>query len=114
MKMPRDCHPDLELLKSEFTTFRTQCRPNTRIPKHFRKGVLAALSSGLSRTLVLRTLGLHSGQVAIWEHRNRKAAAVPKNSPRVLKVVPVPPAPELPAGLRISYEGGRLLLELSL
>jgi hypothetical protein len=66
---------------------------------------------------VAKPLGLTSTQIGLWrrgvpELSQEKVAAAPAR-PRVLDVIPTPLDTALPSGLRVSYEAGRLLLEIS-
>lgn len=105
----------LKKLADQFTNFRQQS-PRTKIPKHLRRAVLDALDSGIELSLVVKALGLTGLQVARWRRQlTSKSKIIPSNeNPRVLEVVPSQPATSATAaGLRVSYEVGRLVLEFS-
>jgi len=105
----------LRILESKFLKFRSQFPPKTRIPFELRQEVLEAISAGVRPSAVALALSLSSDQIKSWRKRMRQQnmSEVPKTSPRVLEVVSSMPPTVMPAGLRISFEGGRLLLELS-
>ena len=101
--------PSLKALRTNFSAFRAKCRPHARIPEHLRQAILDAIESGVEPALLKTEFGVTSGQVGAWRLRKRRPAP---DSPRVLEVIqPVLGAP--PTGLRVSFEAGRLLLELS-
>lgn len=105
----------LKALKADFAAFRSRNRRHARIPEHLRRAVLSAIASGLDRSLLKSSFGVSEAQVAIWSRRisSQKAVAVAEGRPRVLDVIPPIPETGAPTGLRVSYEAGRLLLELS-
>ena len=106
-----DC--TFDLLKKKFTDFRSVGRPQARIPDYLRKEVLTAVAAGITPTCINAAIGVTRSQLTRWQQE----AMPPEQSTRVLQVVKEV-APEvaekgLPPGLRISFEAGRLLLELS-
>lgn len=109
--LPPSC--SLELLKKKFTDYRSTSRLQARIPDYLRKEVLEAAAAGVSPTRINAAVGVTRTQLTRWQ----KVALPAQQSIRVLRVVKerLPEAPEkaLPPGLRISFEAGRLLLELS-
>lgn len=115
MKASLDHHSCLVSLKAEFEAFRSQSRSHARIPGHLRRAALEILASGLEPSLVTTTLGVTSAQVAVWRRRMmpREVVVASDERPRVLDVIPSMPRVAAPTGLRVSYEGGRLLLEFS-
>ncbi|MBC7532841.1 MAG: hypothetical protein H7318_14810 [Oligoflexus sp.] len=107
-----DSQPCLKSLKADFKAFRTQSRPHTRIPDHLRRAALEAIASGLKPSLVASNLKVSPSQLIRWQQRNFPKA-IPKDAPRILDVIPLIPGPVIPTGLRVTYEAGRLVLELS-
>jgi hypothetical protein len=107
-----DPHVCLKSLKADFKAFRTQFRPHSRIPDHLRRAVVEAIASGLDSTLVTSSLKVSPAQLILWRQRILPQAIVTDAS-RILDVIPVMPGEAMPTGLRVSYEAGRLLLELS-
>lgn len=101
--------PSLKALRANFSTFRAKCRPHARIPEHLRQAILNAIESGVEPALVKAEFGVTSGQVSVWRRKARRPA---QDSPRVLEVIE-PVVGASPTGLRVSFESGRLLLELS-
>lgn len=100
----------LKALRADVAAFRGKCRPRARIPAHIREAILAAVDAGVKPTVLKTELGVTSGQVAVWRRRRPSQVTA---APRVLDVVPSVLGTAMPSGLRVSYEGGRLLLELS-
>lgn len=101
--------PSLKALRADFSAFRSKCRPHARIPEHLRQALLDAIDSGLQPAPLKAEFGVTMSQVSVWRRRSRRAAP---DDPRVLEVVP-PVLGSPPTGLRVSFEAGRLLLELS-
>jgi len=101
--------PSLKALRANFSAFRAKCRPHARVPEHLRQAILDAIESGVEPALVKAEFGVTSGQVEIWRRSARRPA---QDSPRVLEVIE-PVLGASPTGLRVSFESGRLLLELS-
>ena len=109
-----DPSPSLKKLRSEFAAFRARCRPHARIPDHLRQAVILAIDAGIETALIAKALGLSGGQVATWRRGMvSTGVAVTDDLPRILSVAPPSPAAGMPPGLRVSYEAGRLLLEIS-
>jgi len=96
-------------LRADFAAFRAGCRPHARIPAHLREAILKAVASGMAPALLKKEFGVTTGQVSVWRQSRRRSAP---DSPRVLEVVR-PVLGAAPTGLRVSFEAGRLLLELS-
>ena len=107
-----ESHPCLKALKADFEVFRTQSPAHSRIPDHLRRAALEAIASGLKPSLVASKLKVSSSQLIRWQQQIY-AKAIPKDTPRILDVIPLIPVPVIPTGLRVTYEAGRLLLELS-
>lgn len=103
----------LRILESKFSKFRSQFPPNSRIPMELRQEVIETIAAGISPSVVSVALNLSSDQIKAWRKHLRHQNALAKTRPRVLDVVSAMPTSGMPAGLRISFEGGRLLLELS-
>jgi len=102
----------LRHLELKFTKFRSGGRSRRRIPDDLRREVLAAVKSGVSRARVAATLRLSYDQIRDWQRGQQQQPKPAVQRARILDVFATPALPGLPAGLRISYEGGRLLLEL--
>ena len=105
-----DPQSSLKTLKADFAAFRATCRPHGRIPEHLRQAILSAVDSGIGSALIRTELGVTSGQISVW--RRRRSPQVTER-PRVLDVIPSLLGTAVPSGLRVSYEAGRLQLELS-
>lgn len=107
-----ESHLLLKSLKADFKAFRSQSRPHTRIPEHLRFAALDAIAFGVKPSLVASTLKVSPSQLIRWQQRSFPQA-IAKAAPRILDVIPLIPGPVIPTGLRVTYEAGRLLLELS-
>ena len=105
-------HSCLKSLKADFKAFRTQSRPHTRIPDHLRRAVIEAIVSGVEPSLITKNLNVNPSQLVRWRQRIQPQAIV-KDTPRILDVISLVPGAAIPAGLRVTYESGRLLLEIS-
>jgi hypothetical protein len=112
MKSSFNTHSCLKSLESDFAAFRSQRRRHERFPEHLRRAVLDAIASGLEPSLVTKTLKVTKSQLAQWQRHLLLPTAV-EESPRILQVIPSIPDAAIPTGLRVTYEAGRLLLELS-
>lgn len=99
----------LKTLRANFSAFRAKCRPHAKIPEHLRRAILNAIESGVEPAFVRAEFGVTSGQINAWR---RSARQPTQESLRVLEVVE-PVVATSPTGLRVSFEAGRLLLELS-
>ena len=107
----------LRNLKRDFVAFRRRYPPHTRVPDELRRAVLEAVRLGIDPSLLKVIAGVTGAQVAKWRQYASPVQMVSLGSdacPRVLEVVPAVAGAGLPTGLRVSYEAGRLLLELSL
>ena len=113
MKSPTNSDSRLRTLKSDFAAFRRRTRPRGRIPEQLRRGVLAAVAAGVEPAVITAELGVSGPQVATWRQRLAPLVVASCNVPRVLEVIPGVSKAGEPSGLRVSYEAGRLLLELS-
>ena len=107
-----ESHSCLKALKADFEVFRAQSRPHSRIPDHLRLAALEAIASGPKPSLVASKLKVSPSHLTRWQQQI-SAQAIPKDAPRILDVIPLIPVPVIPTGLRVTYEAGRLLLELS-
>ncbi len=112
MKNATNLNSSLNSLKKDFAAFRSQHRPHARIPDNLRRSVIEAISSGLEPSVVTSVLRISSAQLTSWRRRMLPSAAN-TDSPRILEVIPSILGTSVPTGLRVSYEAGRLLLELS-
>jgi hypothetical protein len=116
MKVPATTRSLLKSLGADFAAFRARSRPHARIPKGLRQAVLTALDAGIEPTVVTKVLGLSSSQIKVWR-RGSQPSNVESNTGgqlRVLNVIPETAGTGISPGLRVSYENGRLLLEISL
>lgn len=113
MKNSAHSHSSLNSLKKDFAAFRSQHRPHSRIPDHLRRSVLEAISFGLEPSIVTSALRISPAQLTSWRRRMPPLPATKNDRPRILDVIPSIPCSSAPTGLRVSYEAGRLLLELS-
>ena len=101
-------------VKSAFDAFRAQSRPGARIPEHLRQLIFSALDAGLKPSLVRQTSGVSRGQLVRWQRcAKSNLSPVADTTPRVLNVIHEVAIPPMPSGLRVTYEAGRLHLELS-
>lgn len=107
-----ESHPLLKALIADFKTFRSHSRPHTRIPEHLRSASLQAVASGIKPSLVASSLKISPSQLIRWRQRP-SSQAIAETAPRILDVIPLIPDPVIPTGLRVTYEAGRLVLELS-
>jgi transposase-like protein len=117
MRLPAEATRRLDALLNQLTIFRRCHRPRSPIPDHLRRAVLGAVESGVTLSLVSRKLGISALQIRDWR-RTLKPIATPRATqppPRILEVLSPPPAstPTSSTGLRVKYEPGRLLLEIS-
>ena len=117
MKIAHDHSSPLGSLKAAFASFRSQSSPRARIPAHLRRAVLDVIETGIRPSHVAKPLGLTSTQIGLWRRGPRlaqeKVSPAALAPPRVLDVIATSPGAALPSGLRVSYEAGRLLLEIS-
>ncbi len=112
MKNATSLNSALNSLKKDFVAFRSQHRAHSRIPDHLRQSVIEAISCGLEPSIVTSALRISSAQLTSWRRRMLPPAAKSDCS-RILEVIPSILSTSAPTGLRVSYEAGRLLLELS-
>lgn len=99
----------LQSLGTKFSAFRTRYKPHTRIPDDLRSEILAAIDTGIDSAEISRSLKVSTTQIRQWRKRSCPADRLAK--PRVLSVIPES-SKDLPASLRVTYENGRLILEL--
>jgi hypothetical protein len=105
--------PRLAPILARLVEFRkSRASGGAHIPVLLRKLVLNAAASGVSLSAISRHLGISNSQMEKWRRENGAAASL---SPRILEVIgsQAEHAPA-PAGLRVTYESGRLVLELFL
>lgn len=111
-----DSHSRLLALKADFEAFRNQRRGNTTFPVELRQAVLGAIASGIPQCQVSKATSLSSFQIGIWKTKSqvsRKSILV-KSQPRILDVISSSTiSGSTPSGLRVSFEAGRLTLDLS-
>lgn len=113
--MTQSAAQDLIAVKAMLEEFRQTSAPRARVPPEIRAAVLELIDRGTPVSKVCKATGLAHGQFQMW----RKSAGLQKptiiTASRVLTVEPSHTAEaDLPKGLRVSYEGGRLVVELSL
>jgi hypothetical protein len=106
----------LKDLSSELDSFRSSNRFSARIPQPLREAILSAIDNGIEPKDVRKILKVGDAQINAWR-RGRvdgDKLAIKTTEPRVLNVIPTPPSSGSSPNLRVSYENGRLLLEISL
>ena len=115
MQISSETKSDLQQsLQAEFDTFRAQSLPRARIPEHLRQSIFSAISAGLKPSLVRRISGVGHSQLVSWQRcAKSKLTPVPVTKPRILNVISEVASQQMPSGLRVTYEAGRLQLELS-
>lgn len=110
MKLSREMQLDLESIRDEFLVFRKKHPPRSRVPQKLRQRVLKLVRSGVPKSRAAAILGLTASQIAVWERGlDRAAGKVIPIEPRILTVC----NESTSAGLKVSCEKGRILLEFS-
>lgn len=109
MKIPANLQSKVRRLSEDFEAFRAKARPGAKIPEELRREVIKAIDAGAEPTALRSVLGVTNSQVASWRRGSRVRA---DNVSRVLEVVPSAASMMAP-GIRVSYEHGRLSLEVS-
>lgn len=115
----KDLKPSCTILKdlsSELDSFRSSSQFSARIPHSLRESILKAIDDGIEPKDVRKFLKIGDAQIKAWRRGRLDGAklAVKTTEPRVLNVIPTPPSSGSSPNLRVSYENGRLLLEISL
>ena len=116
MKDPKATCSILKNLSSELDSFRSSNQFSARIPQALRETILRAIDDGIELKDVRKILKIGYAQIKAWR-RGRvdgDKLAIKTTEPRVLNVIPTPPSSGSSPNLRVSYENGRLLLEISL
>lgn len=116
MKDPKATCSLLKSLSAELDSFRSNSQFSARIPHPLRESVLRAIDDGIEPKDVRKILKIGDAQIKAWR-RGRvdvDKLAIKTIEPRVLNVIPTPPSSGSSPNLRVSYENGRLLLEISL
>jgi len=116
MKDPKATCSVLQSLIGELDSFRSSNQFSARIPQPLRESILRAIDEGIGAKDVRKFLKIGDAQIKAWR-RGRPHGdklAVKAAEPRVLNVIPTPPSLGSSPNLRVSYENGRLLLEISL
>lgn len=103
-----DLQSSLKSLKADFKAFRAQSRPHTRIPDHLRRAAPEAIASGLEPSVIANNLKVSPAQLIRWRQRIYPQA-IPRDTPRILDVIPVMPDSTMPTGLRVTYVSFRKL-----
>ncbi|MBC7532741.1 MAG: transposase [Oligoflexus sp.] len=112
MKNSFDPHFWLKSLKADFASFRAKNRPHARYPDQLRSAAIEAVATGIKLSLMARALNVSPTLLQQWQRR--VLLPVPtEDCPRILNVLPPNSNTSVPTGLRVSYEAGRLLLEIS-
>ena len=112
MKESFNPHSCLKSLKADFTSFRAQNRPHARYPDQLRSAAIDAIAAGIKPSLMARALKVSPTLLQQWQRR--VLLQVPtEECPRILNVLAPNLITSVPTGLRVSYEAGRLLLEIS-
>ena len=112
-----DSQSRLLALKADFEVFRTHRVGNPPIPGELRQAVLGAIASGIPQGQVCKATLLSANQIKIWKTRSQVSgkSILTKAQPRILDIISSSPVSgRAAAGLRISFEAGRLMLDLSL
>ena len=115
----KDLQPPCAILKdlsSELDLFRSSNQVSARIPLSLRESILKAMDDGVRTKDVRKFLKVGDAQIKAWKKNrlNDDKLAIKTAEPRVLNVIPTPPSSGSSPNLRVSYENGRLLLEISL
>lgn len=113
--MTKSAAQDLIAVKAMLEEFRQTSAPRARVPPEIRAAVLDLIDCGTPVSRVCKATGLAHAQFQMWRKSSDRRQPTMIAASRVLTVVPsVTAEADLPRGLRISYEGGRLVVELSL
>ena len=101
----------LQGLQVKFKNFRRENGLNCKVPTDLREEVFRCLEDGVRVCDLIKTLGISSSSISSWrQHRNMDSTMVrPAPQVRVLDVTPI----NHPSGLKVSYEAGRWMLEIS-
>jgi hypothetical protein len=115
----KDLKPSCTILKdlsSELDSFRSSSQFSARIPQPLRESILKAIDDGIGAKDVRKFLKIGDAQIRAWRRGRLDGdkLAVKTAEPRILNVIPTPPSLGSSPNLRVSYENGRLLLEISL
>jgi hypothetical protein len=115
----KDLQPSCTILKdlsSELDSFRSSNQFSARIPQSLRESILRAIDEGIGAKDVRKFLKIGDAQIKAWRRGKLHGdkLTVKTAEPRILNVIPTPPSLGSPSNLRVSYENGRLLLEISL
>jgi len=115
----KDLQPSCTILKdlsSELDSFRSSNQFSARIPQSLRESILRAIDDGIGAKEVRKFLKIGDAQIKAWRRvkLHGDKLTVKTAEPRVLNVIPTPSSLGSSPNLRVSYENGRLLLEISL
>ena len=115
----KDLQPSCTILKdlsSELDSFRSSNQFSARIPQSLRESILRAIDDGIGAKEVRKFLKIGDAQIKAWRRvkLHGDKLTVKTAEPRILNVIPTPPSLGSSPNLRVSYENGRLLLEISL
>ena len=116
MKDPTRNPALLNSLGAELDAFRAANSSHARIPEALREAVLSAIDQGVNSRDIRNVLKIANSQITAWRRARLNGDALSKKEiqPRVLNVIPTPPSMGALPNIRVSYENGRLLLEISL
>ena len=116
MKDPKVPCSLLQSLIVEIDLFRSSSQFLARIPHPLRESILRAIDDGIEPKDVRKFLKIGEAQIKAWRRGRLHGdkMVVKTAEPRVLNVIPTPPSLGSSPNLRVSYENGRLLLEISL
>ncbi len=116
MRDPKAPCSVLQFLTVELDSFRSSNQFSARIPQPLRESVLRAIDDGIELKDVRKFLKIGDAQIKAWRRGRLDGdkLAIKAADARILNVIPTPPSSGSSPNLRVSYENGRLLLEISL
>jgi len=113
--MKQNIAQDLLAVKTLVDELRQTSAPRARFPIEIRAAILELIDRGTLVSKVCKATGLARGQFQMWRKSAGRQLPTMVTASRVLTVEPSHTAEvALPRGVRVSYESGRLVVELSL
>ena len=103
----------LEILVEKYATFLHKPKPRGPVPRSLRRAAVELVASGLDSSLVEKKLGFRWGQIRRWRAASAKTPTVARRT-RMLEVVPDVASQPPPQTARVTIEGRRITIELSL